>query len=417
MRIEELDVNVYINLNFTYDNSNSLVRGEVFTPISLVNEMLDLVPNDMWSKKDTKWLDLCAGRGNFGLMIYLRLMKGLEKVIKSETKRHKHIFKNMLYFIEIDESNVKKIKDFIGNDESNVICGDGLTYDFGFEFDVVVSNPPYNLPNRRKLGGATLWSKFVRRGLDITKKDGYMVMVHPHMWRNAYSTTGRGFHRDTFDLLAHQNTMLKLVTKYSLYKTKNKIFKNAHVTFDFYIVQKCKNTVETIVITEKGEQKIDLNKWTWLPSKNINIIEKLLGDSDNLRIKTGLTNRRNSKLIKEKTDEYKYPTVYSTGKRGVRIEWSDKKDKSNELKKVIWGAGGSYSALYDKNGEYNTNYTSFYIEVKNDEEGEKIQKIMTSDFFINEIMLAGNFHTFEIDIGFYRKLKDEFWNDPVFCVI
>lgn len=39
--------------------------GEVMTPITLVEEMLDTLPTDVWSNPNLKWLDPCAGVGTF----------------------------------------------------------------------------------------------------------------------------------------------------------------------------------------------------------------------------------------------------------------------------------------------------------------------------------------------------------------
>ena len=53
--------------------------GEVMTPITLVEEMLDTLPSDVWSNPNLKWLDPCAGVGTFPSIVVQRLMKGLEK--------------------------------------------------------------------------------------------------------------------------------------------------------------------------------------------------------------------------------------------------------------------------------------------------------------------------------------------------
>jgi hypothetical protein len=71
--------------------------GEVFTPMKLVNEMLDKLPKDVWSNKNLKWLDPCCSMGNFPIAVYLKLMTGLEKSINDKNKRKKHILENMIY--------------------------------------------------------------------------------------------------------------------------------------------------------------------------------------------------------------------------------------------------------------------------------------------------------------------------------
>lgn len=81
-------------------------NGEVFTPIKLVNDMLDKLPIEVWKNKNLKWLDPCCGMGNFPISVYLRLMEGLKDKIKDEKARKKHILENMLYMCELNKKNV-----------------------------------------------------------------------------------------------------------------------------------------------------------------------------------------------------------------------------------------------------------------------------------------------------------------------
>ena len=83
-------------------------RGEVFTPMKLVGEMLDTLPEEVWKNPNLKWLDPAAGMGNFPVAVYMRLIEGLRYVkgYENEEKRRKHILENMLYMVEIDKTNV-----------------------------------------------------------------------------------------------------------------------------------------------------------------------------------------------------------------------------------------------------------------------------------------------------------------------
>jgi hypothetical protein len=45
------------------DQSRIDETGEVFTPLSLVNEILDQIPSDVFDP-DKTWIDFCAGTGN-----------------------------------------------------------------------------------------------------------------------------------------------------------------------------------------------------------------------------------------------------------------------------------------------------------------------------------------------------------------
>ena len=67
-------------------------------------------PNNVWSNTKLKWLDPAAGVGNFGLLIYYRLMNGLKSKIPDLKKRSTHILENMLYQVELKPTKRTKNK-------------------------------------------------------------------------------------------------------------------------------------------------------------------------------------------------------------------------------------------------------------------------------------------------------------------
>ena len=79
----------------------NLSSDEVFTPPAVANSILDLLPKEVWSNKDLKFLDPSCKTGIFLRESAKRLMVGLEKAIPDEKERREHIFKNMLYGIGI----------------------------------------------------------------------------------------------------------------------------------------------------------------------------------------------------------------------------------------------------------------------------------------------------------------------------
>lgn len=81
----------------------NLSNDEVFTPPGLVNNILDLLPKELWSNPDTTFLDPVCKSGVFLREIAKRLMSGLEKKIPDKQKRINHIFENQLYGIAITE--------------------------------------------------------------------------------------------------------------------------------------------------------------------------------------------------------------------------------------------------------------------------------------------------------------------------
>ncbi|MGB9754531.1 Eco57I restriction-modification methylase domain-containing protein, partial [Roseiflexus castenholzii] len=81
----------------------NLSSDEVFTPPQLANQMLDLLPADLWSNPEARFLDPCCKSGVFLREIAKRLDKGLEAKIPDRQARINHIMKNQLFGIAITE--------------------------------------------------------------------------------------------------------------------------------------------------------------------------------------------------------------------------------------------------------------------------------------------------------------------------
>jgi hypothetical protein len=71
--------------------------GEVFTPRSLVREMLDRLPNAVWFDPNKRWLEPAAGDGNFLVEIKARLLQAGHDEI--------HILEHMIFSIELIDDN------------------------------------------------------------------------------------------------------------------------------------------------------------------------------------------------------------------------------------------------------------------------------------------------------------------------
>ena len=161
--------------------------GEVMTPISLVQDMLDKLPEEVWSNPDYKWLDPCAGIGTFASCVVPRLMEGLKNVegLKQTQKRYNHIINNMLYACELQARNAF-IYTFLMNPfkQGNKVCTNiyrGSFLDEGFDnhmkdvweltgFDIIIGNPPYN---------AMLDLDFVQKCHGLCD---LLMFVHPSTW-------------------------------------------------------------------------------------------------------------------------------------------------------------------------------------------------------------------------------------------
>ena len=93
-----------IKLNYNPDVLSCLANlsnDEVFTPPQLANQMLDMLPQELFRSKETKFLDPCAKSGVFLREIAKRLIDGLADQIPDLQQRIDHIMHHQLYGIAI----------------------------------------------------------------------------------------------------------------------------------------------------------------------------------------------------------------------------------------------------------------------------------------------------------------------------
>ncbi|MBR4624979.1 MAG: restriction endonuclease, partial [Alphaproteobacteria bacterium] len=81
----------------------NLSNDEVFTPPTLANAILDMLPQELFESTETTFLDPCCKSGVFLREIAKRLIKGLEKQIPDLQKRLNHIYTKQLFGIAITE--------------------------------------------------------------------------------------------------------------------------------------------------------------------------------------------------------------------------------------------------------------------------------------------------------------------------
>ena len=234
----------------------NLSNDEVFTPPSLANQVLDLLPQDLFKSPKTRFLDPFTKSGVFLREIVKRLDKGLEYIIPDRQTRIDHIMHNQVYGIACTEltallarrsvycsktANGRFAVSRFDTPEGNIqykaiqhtwvagkckFCGASQSvYDRGSEleqyayqfihtdnpsqltgnmtFDVIIGNPPYQLEDGggRESAAIPLYNLFVEQSIKLNPR--YLSMIIPARWY----TGGRGL--DSFRDLMINDLRLK----------------------------------------------------------------------------------------------------------------------------------------------------------------------------------------------------------------
>jgi tRNA1(Val) A37 N6-methylase TrmN6 len=189
MSIYSLNLSTF-KQDFECKLENKEMYGEVSTDFILVNKILDLLPKHLFKNPRLKWLDPCAGKGYFSIILYKRLFKSLQTKIKAPRKRHCHIIHNMIYMVELNPCHLSELYKLFG-ENANILNADFLEMN-NMQFNIIIGNPPFNangvkkVPTNNKISkkndGISIWTKFVSNSVQNIVNDGYLAMITPSIW-------------------------------------------------------------------------------------------------------------------------------------------------------------------------------------------------------------------------------------------
>ena len=354
MFVTEIDTDKY-KQTILFSKDNKARYGEINTPFWLIEKMLDILPETIFSNPDLKWLDPCCGCGYFMIILFKRLYNGLKKIIPDKKERKDHIIENMLFMVEINTENKSRLRDLFG-ESANIFIYDFLsnieiiiqdelekkceTEKNTIEFDVIIGNPPYNSQGNIKVptntnskkteDGKSIWRDFTKKAVSLLKPHGYLNFIIPSIWMKP----------DRFD-------MYKFLTQYKIERLHcftntetNRIFKGeAQTPTCYFLLRKQLHPVNfrNLAIYDKDQDKYV--KYKLLPEYPIpvfgcSIIQKLIPFIEKYGCITAIKTNEPSKSLNfntESTTEYKYPCILSaTFQKQEPVELSFKTNYCSE---------------------------------------------------------------------------------------
>jgi len=357
-------------------------RGEVFTPLSLINNMLDHLPKKVWSNPNLKWLDPANGIGNFPICVYYRLMDGLKDLFADKKERSKHIIENMLYMIELDPTNVAISRSIFldGNIEEQDFTKYIKPKSWPEKFDVIMGNPPFkkkfNNANNR-VGGSSLWSVFINDSMNILIDNGLLLFITPISWMTGGSNKQSG---NILNGIMKKNTMLYLNIE------ECKKYFNVGSTFSYYLIKKSfeninfncickyKNNIYNSQFSNNTFRKL-LVIPKCFTNEMITIIEKVQ-NANKEKFKFHRVRDLDSSSQKKR---YILDGKYCVRHKVVDIRKTNWKQECMGKSKVVISMPGYIKATYDK--ECGCSDATLFMYVKDKKEGDYIIKLLNNKIY------------------------------------
>ena len=408
---DQKEVIQFIEENLMPKKEQKDARGEVFTPLELVEDMLNQLPEDIWKHPEYKFLDPANGIGNFPVVAFAKLDIGLAELMPDDAQRRKHIVENMLYMTEIDPTNVELSKKLLQkmcggiSCKMNLIQADflSLTDMSGFggvnKFTICMGNPPYNPPKTDTgSSGNSIWPNFIMKMESLLEPNGFICVVHPPGWKKPAEDPYRpekfknGVYKgqirqgQVWQFLKDRGSFSYIYTNDQ--KAKAPEFWPNFPAIDYYVYQSGQNTATTVRNILYGADYSATNvvipkTLAYLPCiitrETIDIIDKVTSkEGRKLKFKPGVDPRSFTSKVK---GEIKY--MYDASAKGPNYsffaEKADNVDKSKVVINENGGIDGYYAKFIDASAQIGVLHHTMIQVIESADDGKHIEEFLNSN--------------------------------------
>jgi site-specific DNA-methyltransferase (adenine-specific) len=309
----------------------NLSNDEVFTTPQMVNQILDLLPKEIWTDENVRFLDPFCKSGVFLREIASRLDAGLEKKIQDKQTRINHILSNQVFGIAITDltallsrrslycsktangkySICETFDDPQGNirfervehtweNSRCIFCGASQQeYDrgeelethayqflhtnnpeelFDMKFDVIVGNPPYQLNDGGYGKSASpIYQKFVQQAKKLNPR--FITMIIPSRW----FAGGRGLDKFREEML-NDHRIRQIVD----FENSSEVFPGVDIAGGvcYFLWERDSNSPCEVTNFHNGQRVVSIRKLNEFPtfirqSKAVSIVRKVLTFKEN----------------------------------------------------------------------------------------------------------------------------------------
>ena len=355
--------------------------GDVTTPEYFVEEILDLLPINVWKNINYKWLDPGCGNGIFIKCVYKRLFNSLSTIIIDEFERRTHIITKMLYMIELNPIYIFELKQFFG-EKANIYNINYILFNSEILFDVIIGNPPYNMDgsikvptntsNNKKNDGKAIWKSFIKKSLHILNPNGFLNVCIPVIWMKP--------DKENMYNLFVQREIVKL--KCFDNSESNKIFSyNAQTPVSIICLRNKLHSKkwQEILLYDKNYSnkfiKYKLNYFSPIPLKLcyiFSVLQQYVEKYGSLKSYITKTNMPpvGVSLVETKDNEHVYPNIHSCLIKNktdpeLSIYYSNKPLVYNGIEKIVLAHKMYGFPFYDKDGKYGISNRDNYVITNN----------------------------------------------------